>query len=145
MNIPEIMFLLATLTTTLMTGLIWFVQIVHYPLFNQVGAEAFVNYEEKHTFRTGLVVVPIMLTELGTTVLLWFYRPEFVSLAMTCWLIGLTLLIWLSTFLLQVPQHNRLSRRFDESSYYKLVRTNWIRTIGWSVKTIICFGLLIHH
>lgn len=145
MNIPEITFLLATLTTTLMTGLIWFVQVVHYPLFNQVGAESFVNYEEKHTFRTGLVVVPIMLTELGTTVALWFFRPEFVSLSATHWLIGLTFLIWLSTFMLQVPQHTKLIRQFEESSYHKLVKTNWIRTIGWTIKTLVCFGLLVTH
>ncbi len=34
--------------TAAMTGLIWFVQVVHYPLFDLVGRAQFVGYEAAH-------------------------------------------------------------------------------------------------
>ena len=52
-----------------MTGLIWFVQVVHYPLFAKVGSEAFSLYESLHTQKTGLVVGPVMLVEVLATFL----------------------------------------------------------------------------
>ena len=33
------------LATWFMTGVIWFVQVVHYPLMARVGAEGFAAYE----------------------------------------------------------------------------------------------------
>ncbi len=45
-----------------MTGLIWFVQIVHYPLFARVlrntAPDAFRAYEASHANRTSFVVFP---------------------------------------------------------------------------------------
>lgn len=38
-----------------MTGLIGFVQVVHYPLFDGVGKSDFAAYEAQHTWRTGFV------------------------------------------------------------------------------------------
>lgn len=39
--------------TAAMVGLIWFVQVVHYPLFASVGADGFTDYETAHRRRTG--------------------------------------------------------------------------------------------
>ena len=49
--------------TAAMTGLIWFVQLVHYPLFARVGVADFTAYEREHVRRTGLLVAPLMLLE----------------------------------------------------------------------------------
>ncbi|MEM6262595.1 MAG: hypothetical protein AAGI38_08820 [Bacteroidota bacterium] len=50
------------ITTLFMTGLIWFVQVVHYPLFSQISPEDFPRYEKIHMRRTAIVVIPVMLT-----------------------------------------------------------------------------------
>ena len=42
---------LHALATVMMAGLIWFVQLVHYPLFAFVGASDFVLYDREHTRR----------------------------------------------------------------------------------------------
>jgi hypothetical protein len=47
-----------------MTGLIWFVQVVHYPLFDEVGQAQFTSYEARHTNLTTIVVVVPMFIEL---------------------------------------------------------------------------------
>ena len=46
-------------------------------------------------------------------------------------------LIWLSTALLQMPRHRRLEGGYDEKTHHTLVLTNWIRTAGWSARSII--------
>jgi len=49
----------------------------------------------------------------------------------------LVVIIWLSTFTLQVPIHRRLQTGKDDARIRRLVSTNWIRTIAWTVKAII--------
>ena len=43
-------------TTLFMVGVIWFVQIVHYPLFQRVGKDGFGAYERQNTRKTGYVL-----------------------------------------------------------------------------------------
>ena len=130
--------LLVHLTATLvMVGIIWFVQIVHYPLFGRVGAEGFSAYSEAHSRLTGFVVGPPMLTEAATAILLPFIRPEAVPAA-AAWT-GLLLLagIWLSTALLQSPRHRDLGGGFDACTHRFLVASNWLRTVLWSARGLL--------
>jgi len=87
-----------------MTGLIWFVQVVHYPLFDRVGTEASPRYAVDHQRRTMLVVMPVMLIEaLTATALVWLLPTSFQTAAWS----GMAMLvaIWLSTAFVQVPRH----------------------------------------
>ena len=130
--------LLTHLAATLfMVGLIWFVQIVHYPLFSRVGEEKFSLYSEAHSRLTGYVVGPPMLLEAGTALLLAFRRPEGVPLYLVLAGLALVAAIWLSTALLQVPRHTTLGSGFDGSAWNGLVRTNWLRTLAWSARGIV--------
>jgi hypothetical protein len=127
--------LLANLSTTLfMVGVIWFVQVVHYPLFSRVGGEGFALYSEVHSRLTTYVVGPPMLAEAATALLLVFRRPAEIP----SWsaLVGLALvgMIWASTALLQVPRHTALGSGFDRAALSGLVLTNWLRTAAWSVR-----------
>ncbi len=117
-----------------MTGLIWFVQVVHYPLFDTVGLNNFVNYETKHSQLTTYVVIVPMFIELITACLLIWRRPFFIGTEV--WFAAALLgVIWLSTAFLQVPQHNILTNGFDVQAHQTLVFTNWIRTVAWSLRT----------
>ena len=127
--------LLANLSTTLfMVGVIWFVQVVHYPLFSRVGGEGFARYSEAHSRLTTYVVGPPMLAEAATALLLVFRRP--VEIPLWAALVGLALIgmIWASTALLQVPRHTALGSGFDRAALSGLVLTNWLRTAAWSVR-----------
>jgi hypothetical protein len=123
--------------TLFMTGLIWFVQIVHYPLFNGVGSEEFRSYELRHSNLTTFVVVVPMFVELITAVALVWQRPEGIALWQLLLGLGLVGVIWLSTALLQVPQHNVLSQGFNESAYQTLVLSNWLRTATWTLRSVL--------
>ena len=119
------------IATLFMAGVIVFVQIVHYPLMDGVGEDRFAAYEKRHTVRTGWVVMPAMVAELGTAVWLTAFPPVGVADAVPR--LGLSLLgvIWISTAALQVPAHGRLSSGFDGATHRRLVLTNWLRTCAW--------------
>lgn len=120
-------------STFYMVGLIWFVQVVHYPLFAVVGAEKFVEYESHHQRLTTWVVGPGMLVEFLTGALLILTRLNFSNTIMLASM-GLLALIWLSTAFIQIPCHRQLSSGFNEKSHQRLVRSNWLRTIAWTVR-----------
>jgi len=50
--------LVQTAAAWYMVGFIWTMQILHYPLFERVGREAFAAYETEHNRRFGLLVGP---------------------------------------------------------------------------------------
>ena len=129
-------------STLYMVGLIWFVQLVHYPLFSAVGIKEFPAYEQSHQRLTTWAVGPMMLIELVSTFALPFRMPVG-SATWLAWL-GLALLIaiWLSTWLLQVPAHHSLQvNGFSHTVHSRLVRTNWIRTVAWSVRGLIALAI----
>ena len=125
------------LATAAMVGLIWFVQVVHYPLFAAVGSDGFARYEQLHQRRTSLVVGPLMAGEGASAVWLVLATPHEVS---RLWpLLGLAALgvIHAGTVMLQVPQHTALAGGYNPARLSRLVRTNWVRTVGWSIRGII--------
>ncbi len=125
-----------------MVGVIWFVQVVHYPLFAKTGSADFRVYEQRHTALATWVVAPPMIWEALTSLLLFWFKPTGVSTGQLA--IGLALLavIWLSTALVQGPCHNLLlSKGFDSVVHRKLVSTNWIRTTAWSLRGLLFFSL----
>jgi hypothetical protein len=130
--------LLVNVAATLyMVGVIWFVQIVHYPLFGNVGPDRFAAYSSAHSRLTTYVVGPPMLAEAATAFLLVFVRPERIGPGPA--LLGLVLVggIWLSTYLLQVPRHTAFASGFDRSAWRSLVASNWLRTVAWTVRGLL--------
>lgn len=137
-----LLFLLHVGATLLMVGVIWTIQIVHYPLFSAVGRDGFRRYHADHSRRISYIVIPLMLTELGTAALFAIVPPP--GLARPALLVGLALvvLIWLSTFVVQVPQHGVLGGGFEQRAHRLLVITNWLRTVGWSLRGLLLLWLL---
>lgn len=136
MNANQV-FLLNLLATWYMVGLIWMVQLVHYNLFDRVGAEQFIQYEKDHQrLITPIVGIP-MLVESACTVALLFMAPVGVP-RWAAWAGAIMLgLIWVSTAFLQIPYHAKLCQGFDQAAYHGLVVTNWIRTVLWTARGVL--------
>jgi hypothetical protein len=128
--------------TLFMVGLIWFVQVVHYPLLARVGPAEAVGYEQAHTRRTAWVVGPAMLLEAGTGVLLARVRPAGVSDLQVGFGLALLAVVWASTRFVQVPCHDRLSRAFDPPTHGRLVATNWVRTAAWTLRGLLALWMI---
>jgi hypothetical protein len=129
-------------STFFMAGLIWFVQVVHYPLFAAVGNSEFPAYSRLHQSLTTFVVGPPMLVEALTAGMLVVARPAGVSAWLAWTGFALVIVIWASTALLQIPAHGRLASGFDASTAATLVSGNWIRTVAWSARAAIVAAML---
>ena len=127
-------FLIHLGVTLVLVGLIWIVQVVHYPLFAGVGAGGWAAYEAAHQARITLVVGPLMVAELATAVWLVLAPPAGVPAWAVLVGAGLVGVIWASTAFVQVPLHNALGGGFDPSAHARLVATNWVRTAAWTAR-----------
>ena len=114
-----------------MTGLIWLVQLVHYPAFRFVDAPQFAEFHAFHSTRITWIVLPVMTFEFVSAFLLAYRTNE------TMWIANAiaVVLIWLATALLSVPTHNQLAIGKSDELIYRLARTNWPRTIIWSLRS----------
>lgn len=134
MNWPLLVLLAHAASTLALVGLIWTIQLVHYPAFRFVDPARFVEFEAFHQRGISILVVPLMLVELATAAVLLWLRPAGMSVWMAVLGAGLVLFIWGCTFAIQVPLHDQLAQRFDSAAVEQLVRSNWIRTIAWSLR-----------
>lgn len=134
---------ISTVATWAMVGLIWAIQLVHYPMLVELSAHRPAAAMAEHQRRITPVVGPFMAAEGVTALILLVDRPDTMS-AVSAWtaaiLLGVALL---STALVQVPLHERLARRHEEAAATQLVRSNWIRTVAWSVRGLVLAGVLI--
>jgi hypothetical protein len=128
--------LLANLASTLfLTGLVWELQVVQFPLMLRTGGLDFPNYVKHQRTRNTLLMAPAMLIELITGGLLLAdahlpHRDVFHAAL-------LIVVIWIVTFASIVPIHSKLVRGYDESLIRKLIRRNWIRTGCWTLRSAI--------
>lgn len=120
-------------STAAMTGLIWTIQLVHYPSFHFINIVVYEEFQKFHMQRISIVVMPLMILEFITGLLLLvlsqeqFFLVNFVLIVM----------IWLSTFLLSVPEHSKLEKGYNHKAVDRLVSTNWVRTLLWSVRLVL--------
>ncbi len=123
--------------TWFLVGLIWVIQVVHYPLMAQVAPAHFERYQQAHMSRITWVVAPMMLIEAFSALWIALSPPLFVPPVQAWMGLGLVLLIWISTAALSVPAHNALLRGFEPKAHRRLVQSNWFRTIGWSLRAVM--------
>ncbi len=123
MTAPTLFFVLDLLLNGYLCGLIWFVQIVHYPLLAEVGDAGFLRYHERHSaLTTRVVALPTPWAWLG---------------------FSLALGTWACTFGLSVPLHQRLGAGHDRAMIARLVATNWPRTVAWTAHlALLGWGLI---
>ena len=127
--------------TSVMCGIIWWVQIVHYPMFSSIGADEFVSYHARNVHRTTMVVGPVMLMEAGLALALVYLLPAQNILGIAWIGIGLLAVVWGTTAFFSVPAHGVLSAGFDSTAHDRLVTTNWIRTLGWTARLFIAWAI----
>lgn len=123
------------LATLYMVGLVWFVQLVQYPLFGSVDPGSFPNYHSSYLEKTRWAIAPMMLLELGSGLLLLILARATPNLLVVS--LALLVVVWLVTFFVSVPQHRILEAGFNQQAWERLVSTNWIRTLAWSARGVL--------
>lgn len=126
-----------------MCGLIWFVQLVHYPLFGRLPADTAPAYCAENRRITPRCVVPPMLAEGVTAALLAVAPPATIGRGPA--ILGLLLVAaaWVSTAAVQMPLHARLGHgRGEPDLVRRLVRSNWLRTGLWTARAAVALWML---
>jgi hypothetical protein len=144
MEIVTTMLPLAHLVSTLvLVGIIWTVQVVHYPLMALVGEDHFVAYENAHSPRMAAVVMLPWTVQGATTLGLLIARPPGVPASLVAAAAVAAAVPVLVTVVASVPAHARLGSGFDAQVHGRLVRTNWLRTAAWTVHAPIAVAIAI--
>lgn len=120
----------------MMVGIIWYIQLVQYPLFLLVTKERFPLYHSTYMIRINFIILPTMIAEILTAALL-VINP--VVQSETFYLIlGLILWgNWLITWKLTLPIHKQLQKEWNPAKMKQLVSMNWSRTTIWTLRGII--------
>lgn len=143
MDVAEVALVANLVATAVMVGIIWFVQRVHYPLLALVSTDRASAVALEHQRRTGQVVGLPMAVEGVSTLVLLVERPEAVSI-MWPWAGAVLLAVALGcTIVLSVPRHAKMAATPDDEVGRSLVRTNWPRTVAWTLRGAICVVMLV--
>jgi hypothetical protein len=130
-----------------MVGIVWFQQIVYFPLFRYLGRGVDPNYFGHQRDRMTMLTFPIMTLEFLTAATI-FITAAFSGEAgrATYKIYGLAFFVLLGlhmvTFQMIRPMISKLSMEVDEQICRRLVRWNWTRTMGWTVRAILLFSTI---
>lgn len=129
----QLSILLSLISSFYMCGVIWLIQMIHYPSFLLISPSSFIEFHHKHTTAMSILVGPVMVIEFISAIL-WVSLDRSVA---TYSNLGLVIALWILTFFVSVPLHNQLADQFDVSVIEKLILTNWPRTILWTAKAAL--------
>ncbi|MCC5840907.1 MAG: hypothetical protein JJT96_12375 [Opitutales bacterium] len=145
MQVVEALLFYSALGATLaMTGIIWMVQMVHYPQFLVIDPACWQAAHARHCRMMGFLVGPLMLAELimAHALLLWPYPTPAAREGLLVAL-GLTYLCWGWTIWRALPLHRSLEQAKNAAFIEKLVRENWLRTAAWTAKSAVLLYLVL--
>ncbi len=119
--------------------LIWIVQGIIYPSFSHISSDFLQVWHNRYTRWIGGIVMPLMLTQLGLTLYqFWSLQNRYTIISLL-----LVLLVWIATFLLFVPRHQKIANhQINPSLLDQLVKLNWIRTLIWTALFVLTLTYL---
>lgn len=123
---------LCLLSAVYMCGVIWVIQLIHYPSFTHIAPQQFLQFHAQHTMTMGYIVGPMMVIELTTGLWLLMNKADIFSVTH----FALVIVLWALTFFVSVPLHNKLTQGYDPLVINRLINTNWPRTIIWTAKAL---------
>ena len=133
-----ILSLIHLISTAIIVGIIWVIQVVHYPSFYFIERDEYVSFQKFHMDKISYIVVPVMLIESISGFILIYNELN------TVLLISMILLffIWVLTGIFFVPIHQKLTSGYQEELVEKLVKINWVRTIFWTIRLLLVMAYL---
>ena len=133
--------LTALASAAFMAGVLWLVQIVHYPLLGAVSSNEATDIAIRHQTLITRVVGPAMVIEALATGGILLVGPAeskiagFIGFALLCVAVAVTIFR-------AVPLHVRLAQG-QSQLVPELIRINWTRTVAWTLR--IPVGVVVAH
>ena len=128
-----ILLLIHLISTSLIVGIIWVIQVVHYPSFHFIGNSRYISFQKFHMERISYIVIPVMLVESISGFLLIYDELNPILLISMVLLLS----IWMLTAFFFSSVHQRLVSGYQLEMVAKLVKINWIRTLLWTLRLLL--------
>ena len=133
----ELLLKVNLLSTSVMVGVIWIIQLLHYPSFHFINEKNYIEFQHFHMQRISFIVVPVMLIELASALLIAYFFESSLTIILLAFVLG----IWAITFIFFTNMHQKLTNGYDHSIVDRLVQINWSRTALWSLRLIILLSI----
>ena len=125
-------------TNLIMVGVSLITHFITYPSFRLINPNIFPEYHKSYTNKMLFIVAPIMTIELISTLLIVIFDINYSYTDII--ILVVLMLIWVLTFYMIVPIHNKLSATYNKELNQKLIKYNGIRTTFWIIKLILFVG-----
>ena len=135
----NILIIVNLIISAFMLGLILTTQVVSYPMFHFTDKNNFSTYHNNYVKYISFIAIPIMLFELGFSILLF---SAFKGILFSI-LLFINIMILITTYFIQVPIHNKLGKKFNKQEINNLIKTNWIRTLLWIIKVYLSVLIIL--
>ena len=133
----ELLLNVSFISTSVMVGVIWVIQLLHYPSFHFIDGQKYIEFQHFHMQRISFIVIPAMLIELASALLLaYFFRSS-----STIILLAIVFGIWAITFIFFTNMHQKLTNGYNQGIVDRLIQINWFRTTLWSLRLIILLSI----
>ena len=93
----------------------------------------FAELHRDYSRRISVIVGPLMLAQAVLAYRQVIIAPDLVSVMQAILIAS----IWSVTIFISVPLHRRLSVGYDARLIKRLINTNWLRTVGWSLVSLL--------
>jgi hypothetical protein len=130
-------------STVFLAGVIWTIQVVHYPLFARFETAGFPAAMVDHGRRISAVVTVPWASQGATTVWLLARPPAGLSWVLLWSVAVLAALPVAVTLAASIPSHRALSSGFDPLAHARLLSTNWLRTAAWTAHAVLAVAILL--
>ncbi|MGK5593754.1 MAG: hypothetical protein ACSNEK_00150 [Parachlamydiaceae bacterium] len=137
-----ILFIIQLVSSWMMIGVAWLLQVTHYSLIRDLPEEAFFDYQQSYVHRSQWLIVPLMIVEMGSAFLLMLWPIEQVSYGLYVLNFALIALIWVQTIVLHLPTHRYLQTQYSLEHIHRLSAINWLRTLTWTLHGIVLILIL---
>ncbi len=121
--------------------LIWMVQLVVYPSFSYYAKDDLMRWHPRYTSSITFIVAPLMFIQTGIIAYQCFLDGLLIQHIVSAALLAS---VWLLTFLVAVPLHQKIEKGTDYRHFsHKLVGINWWRTAAWTLLWLISLGAVV--
>ena len=134
----NIIILISLFTNLIMVGVSLITHFITYPSFRLINPTIFNEFHKSYTKKMLFIVAPIMTIELISTLLIVIFDINYSYIDII--LLGVLMLIWVLTFYMIVPIHNKLSVNYNKDLNQKLIKYNGLRTTFWIIKLLLFIG-----
>ena len=139
----NIVFMFHFISTSIMVGVIWIIQLVHYPTFLFIDKQKYFNFQKFHMSKVSYIVMPAMTVELFSGIYILLYSENLIENNLFLLAFSFLVLNWVITGLVFVKIHNSLLIEYNMQTILLLVKLNWIRTTLWSLRLIFLTVILL--